>query len=108
MPRAPSHRLDDRATEKLLNHPKVLARLPSIAKHAKKTAKVVKRCSSCGGGTRKRKMVTRKTDLNAVREHIASLPQEKKKQLLRLLNTNELVVPYVRSQDKRRVKLKIN
>lgn len=103
---AETHKLDDRATEKVINHPKVRERIPSIAKVAKKTAKVIRRCTSCGR-RRRNIRVKKKTDLNAVREHIANLPQKEKRQLLRVLGTKELVVPYVRTKDKRRVKLKI-
>lgn len=105
---APSHRLDDRATEKLINHPLVRERIPSIATTAKKVTKVVKRCASCGRQPRRAAKVTKKIDLNAVREHIAGLPPGQKAKLLKLVNAKELVVPYVRAKDKRRVKLRIN
>lgn len=102
-PPAPSYRLDDRATEKVINNPAVRKHLPSIAQTAKKTGKMVRRCATCSRSPRR----GGKTDLNAVREHIASLPQKEKSKLLRLLNIRELVVPFVRARDKQRVKLRI-
>lgn len=103
---APTHRLDDRATEKVINHPGVKRVIPSIAVSAKKNTKVERK--GCGGcpGSRKRRGTGKKTvDFNAVRQTIAELSQQDKARLLKILNTKELVVPYV--QGKKRVKLKI-
>lgn len=105
---SPSHRLDDRATQKLIDHPLIRERIPSIANTAKKATKVVKRCATCGRKPRRGARVSKKTDLNAVREHIAGLPQEEKARLLKLVNTKELVIPFVRTKDKRRIRLKVS
>jgi hypothetical protein len=100
---AKSHKLDDRATQKLINHPLVQRAIPSLHKVAQQTAKK-KRCGGCKGRRVRRGSGT--PDLNAVREAVANLPQEQKAHLKKLLNTEQLVVPYKRASDKRKVRLK--
>jgi hypothetical protein len=96
--------MDDRVTQKIINHPGVKRLLPTISQTAKKVTKRVKSCQKCP--QKRRPAVRTVTDLNAVRECIANLPPAEKAKLKKVLNTKELVVPYVRRQDKRRVKLK--